>query len=487
MKFSHKLTLSITALLAVFISLGGALLVRRSFDTSLDSAIKQSTGQHLLEKYAFEADLLDIASRGETPTNEHLRRYADSITGYFDGDERLFALYSGGETAFSNLPAAISAEDISAALEAGAEGCILRKAQDKTHLLMASRIDTPGLSLWLLSAFDLTVVFTQRQEQLQYLLRLEAALLVVAIVVVMLLSYLLTRPIKKLSRAAESIASGAYNQRTGIKGKDEIAALARDFDAMAEAVEEKIDELNANIQSRDDFVSAFTHEVKTPMTSLIGYANILSRTEEEPEVRQMAAAHIYHEAKRLEDLSQKLLELMGLMDGAVYMRPVKAADIFTDVARSVKPLYPQVKLLCTGDFEERVLADRVLAADLLRNLVTNAARANPENGTVRVHFRRGRKFCAVLVCDDGRGIPAKELARIQEPFYMVDKSRARGQGGSGVGLSLAGRIAVLHGSALRFKSTVGRGTVVRFCLPLAVKAKDSEGEAAKEGDVANEK
>lgn len=463
MRFAQKMTLSVTVLLAVLISIGGTLLVRRSYHSALDTTITQSTSQHLLEKYAIEADLLGEISDGRIPAAEHLRRYADSITGYFTGSERLFALYTGTyETVFSNLPADIRSADREEALQTGEDSCILRKAQGKSFLLMASRIITPHQVLWLLSAFDVSTVFSERDEQLFYLWQMEAVLLACGVLLTAFISWLLTRNVKKLSLAAHQIAEGAYEQRTGLLSRDEIGGLAKDFDRMAFAVQEKVDSLQAAIQSRDDFVTAFSHEIKTPMTALIGYAGILRTAEEEPAVRRLAADHIFREAQRLETLSQKLLELMGLSQGALAIEPIGLMGIYDEMLRSLSFDTQKIQLQICGDAECRVQADRTLCADLLRNLVTNALHAG--GGEVQVHIRRGRTRCSVMVCDAGRGMAKQELMRITEPFYMVDKSRSRQRGGSGVGLALAQRIAVLHGEPLRFRSTVGQGTIVRFFL-----------------------
>ena len=111
-----------------------------------------------------------------------------------------------------------------------------------------------------------------------------------------------------------------------------------------------------------------------------------------------------------------------------------------------------------------VQADRSLAADLLWNLVENAAHAAPKDGCVRIALTKADGRVELAVSDTGRGIPPEELPRITEPFYMVDKSRSRSENGSGLGLALCSRIAELHGSRLQFESTVGQGTTVRFSL-----------------------
>ncbi len=228
----------------------------------------------------------------------------------------------------------------------------------------------------------------------------------------------------------------------------------------------QVEQLNLSVQQREDFVSAFTHEVKTPMTAIIGYSDILRFQEAKPELRQRAAQFIYREATRLETLSQKLLMLMGLSNEVAEMLPVPLDNIFRGAAHSVFPVLQEsgVEVKATSAEGIVVLADRDLLVDLLRNLLLNAIKAQPQDNTIWMRTKQKDGHVLVAVADSGRGIPADELARITEPFYMVDKSRARREGGSGVGLALCKQIAELHGSTLNFQSEVGKGTMVSFVL-----------------------
>ena len=135
-----------------------------------------------------------------------------------------------------------------------------------------------------------------------------------AAAVTALLARRLTRPLAVLTDAGAQIAAGDYARRTDLHTGDEIEALSRSFDKMADAVQEKIADLEADVQRREDFVGAFTHELKTPMTSIIGYADILAAMQTDPDEQREAAAAIAHEGRRLESLSHKLLALLGLAE-----------------------------------------------------------------------------------------------------------------------------------------------------------------------------
>ena len=220
---------------------------------------------------------------------------------------------------------------------------------------------------------------------------------------------------------------------------------------------EKLQALNDR-QSR--FVADLTHELKTPMTSMIGYADLLRSAPLDESRRRAAADAIYHESTRLESLSQQLLALQGLQTDGVTLGSVPVAAVFADVARSL----PDAALDCDAPAGATVRADRVLLADLLRNLVLNALHAEPKDGTVHLTCAEAGGQWRLTVRDNGCGIPAGALPHLTEPFYRVDKARARANGGSGVGLALCAEIAAAFGTKLEFESTPGEGTTVAICL-----------------------
>ena len=217
-------------------------------------------------------------------------------------------------------------------------------------------------------------------------------------------------------------------------------------------------ELNAR-QSR--FVADLTHELKTPLTSMIGYADLLRSGMLDDPRRRTAADAIYHESTRLESLSQQLLALQGLQKNGIALQAVDVSAVFHDVARSL----PNAPLTLDAPAGATVQADRVLLADLLRNLAVNALHASTPGNTVRLICTDAGNGWRLAVIDTGCGIPAEAVPHLTEPFYRVDKARARADGGSGIGLALCAEIAAAFGTKLNFASEVGAGTTVSLTLP----------------------
>ena len=454
MKLKWKLTLSLLAVTGSLFLLGGYWMIFQNFSVSMDQAVQRFSAAHTSQLAQVTLSLAQPESGGLTQAG------SDAASAVPDGS--LALVDEGYSLPYSNLPDALDKMDLYAAVEAAGTGYVYRAHEDDVWFLEASALPTQP-NIHLVSAFSVTNLYTERASQLHRFWRISAVLLAAVALLTALVTGAVLRPLKRLQAAAQRIAGGVYSERTGFDRRDEVGALSREFDRMAGAVEARDQALRENIRQRDDFVSAFTHEVKTPMTAMLGYASML-RTRDVPlETRQKAADYIYHESKRLETLSRRLMALMRLGEEKLELEPTPLSGIFSD-GRAAAAGLAGVRVLVPDSRGLYVQADRSLAADLLWNLVENAAHAAPKDGCVRIALTKADGRVELAVSDTGRGIPPEELPRITEPFYMVDKSRSRSENGSGLGLALCSRIAELHGSRLQFESTVGQGTTVRFSL-----------------------
>ncbi|MFR1784517.1 MAG: HAMP domain-containing protein [Ruthenibacterium lactatiformans] len=321
--------------LAMALSLGGAVVLAGNFDDALNEAGQQAEVQHLLQCYALESDLLDVAARGETVTDSHLARYGSSLEDYVGG--KLVALYRGDAAAQggTSSAAAETETEAQAASDAERQPAALRTVYTsfpwdegptgqtdtyrmhrdggRTYMLFEAEVETVGNPpVTLLTGHDVTSVFAARDRALLRFWEMELVVLVCAGAMIALPSRWLTKPLARLTQASESIAGGAYGERTGLSGGDEIGVLSRSFDAMAAAVQEKVDALELSVRQREDFMSAFTHELKTPMTAVIGYADTLRSMQCEPS-SSSGRRTIFSEARRVEALS-KVAQLLGLRE-----------------------------------------------------------------------------------------------------------------------------------------------------------------------------
>lgn len=219
------------------------------------------------------------------------------------------------------------------------------------------------------------------------------------------------------------------------------------------------------MQRQESFMGAFAHELKTPMTSIIGFADLLRQGNLDETTRTMAADYIFSEGKRLERLSFKLLELLLLKKDGLKLQKVWLNSYLTEVERALSPAMKNrnIRLVCKGE-AARVTLEADLVRSLLYNLADNAAKALDDGGIIAIRGTAIPGGCQLQVVDNGRGMAKEELAKITEAFYRVDKARARSQGGAGLGLALCKQIAQLHGGNIRFDSEPGKGTRVTVTL-----------------------
>jgi len=219
------------------------------------------------------------------------------------------------------------------------------------------------------------------------------------------------------------------------------------------------------MERQERFMGSFAHEIKTPMTSIIGYADLLRQGNLDESTRIMAAQYIYSEGRRLERLSFKLLELLLLKKDTVSMTSVFLPTFLEDIQRSLMPRLKEkgIRLICKAD-SGSVRMEPDLIKSLLYNLVDNASKAIDQEGVVVIQATLRSGGCQFQVADNGRGMETAELDRITEAFYRVDKARSRSQGGAGLGLALCQQIVTLHNGTIHFTSEPGKGTKVTVTL-----------------------
>ena len=276
-----------------------------------------------------------------------------------------------------------------------------------------------------------------------------------------MITYLLTKPLETLNRASKKFGEGDYESRVHLRSHDEVGTLAQTYNQMADAVCEHMDELQGMVTRQEQFVADFTHEVKTPMTTIIGYADMLRSKEMKRENQVLAASYIFHEGKRLEAMSMKLFEFIYTKHRKIEFQPISVVSFMQEVTESVTPILAQKNqtIVCTT-VEARIEGDSNLLKSAFINIIDNARKASEQGSEIWFFAKQTDDGVQIGVQDFGVGISEEHLQRIFDEFYMVDKSRSRKEGGAGLGLSLAASIVESHGEKLEIESTVGEGTTM---------------------------
>ena len=458
MKFRIKMTLCMLALLSVLFGAGGSLLIAESFQDTLER-----------EKDAAFASCRMVWTA---------LQIVNGLDPYLDGDalaRTMAQLYEQDRSGWAALRlrtdsgVLYNVETNASRLLQTAEppvpgSCLFHIAQDLDgahYLLLHSAVETSGDVLYLQTAHDISGLYTMRQGQQQTYLRIFCVLTLLCAALSYTVSKALTRPLAGLSQASRAIASGSFSSRAPVWSEDEIGAVSEDFNAMAAQMEETISQLHQAVERQERFVGSFAHEMKTPMTSLIGYAELLRSGTLTAEEQTEATGYIYSEGKRLENLSRKLLELLVLKRGDLPLAEVSPAGLIGDLVERLRPLFAQIGVAVASDCQKGVCyLEPDLTWSLLLNLTDNAQKALLGGGHIWYRCDMLPDGCRIQVMDDGRGIPPEALDHLTEAFYRVDKARSRKQGGFGLGLALCQEIAALHNGSISFQNRASGGACV---------------------------
>lgn len=283
--------------------------------------------------------------------------------------------------------------------------------------------------------------------------------------------WMLTRRLRALRTSMNEFREGDRLVRAEVSGNDEVGALARDFNYLADTVVRQVQRIRRSDRQRREMISNISHDLRTPVAALRGFLETCLTKESElsPEQRRQFLTSALRSTERLSRLIHDLFELSKLESGEVrpQMEAFPVAELVSDVVQkfhlqadtrgvTLEAHVPQ------GDTE--VMGDIALLERVLDNLVDNAIRYTPAGGTVRVTVRDVGEEVEVRVVDTGCGIPKEDIPRIFDRFYRVDKSRGEDPGGTGLGLAIAKRILALHDSVIGVASQPNRGTTFAFRL-----------------------
>ena len=268
-------------------------------------------------------------------------------------------------------------------------------------------------------------------------------------------------PLSTMQNTTNRIASGHYNERVTISSRDEIGLLAENFNQMAESVEGHIQSLKSQNERQQLFIGAVTHELKTPLTSLLLNVNTL-RTVYLPEEKQEELLEAMDgQLHWLEQMVHKLLKLLSMKKSSK-IRDTSVSELLNQVETLAQPIMRKY-----GTELEIHAADKLTPVDpdlmcsAIINLIENSAKASKQGQHIILTVQKN----SITVSDQGCGIAAQDIDKITDPFYMGDPSRSKVNGGYGLGLALVKEIACVHGAKLDIQSRPGQGTDIALVFP----------------------
>lgn len=463
MKFSFKLLLWTMIVMALGFGFSGFYFVNYVFERSMDREVSQALDESSILSFAFETAALNVPAKYDVLQDTTIGQIALNLESGGRTSGRMLRLSDEEKQALYSTDGFLGDSAVLSRTSPDTRTYRIVAEESGYYIQTGTTVNALDRLLYLETMKDVSEIFKDRDMGFSVYRRVTVIMLLCGTLAMHLISSLLTRPIRLLTRATKRMAAGDYHYRARKVSSDELGQLTVDFNQMANALEDNIEMLEEEIQNREDFVAAFAHELKTPLTSIIGYADMLRSHKLNEEKQFVSANYIYTEGKRLEAMSFRLLDIIVTRRGEVAFQKVTAESLFLYLY-DMYVINKTMKFYFNYD-DGVVWAEANLIKSVLINLLDNACKASEADGLIEIYgkqFKNGYRF---EVKDHGMGIPKKEQHKITQAFYMVDKSRSRARNGAGLGLALCAEILLLHGSRLEIASEPGKGTSMSFVLP----------------------
>ncbi len=469
MKIWKKIFIYSLVLFLTVFNLGAFFIIENNHNLILKREIDRGLSEHLSIYSGLKGNLLFLKERvGDTRIsrkNIYNLTINDFMKNFNDKNMYIEILDSENEVVFSNLDFDITNErtELKKPLEER-RSYIIRDVGNRTFLFITNLMNIGKESLSVSYVRDITSIYNNRKDQYIFFAKLDIIISIILAIGMYLLSKYITEPINELTNVTRRISSGSVSERAQINSNDEIGILAENFNKMSDAIEDKINQLEKNAEEKQRFTDNLTHEMKTPLTCIIGYADFLRSTKYNEKTFIEGLNNIFREGKRLEELSGKMMNLILLKKENFKMNMVEMKVILDEIKNALKPKLDNKKIeLVTSGENQKVIVEKDLIKVLISNLIDNAIKASELNGKVYVNIYTNEDLKTVVeIKDEGIGISEEDLPKVFEPFYMVDKSRTRSHNGSGLGLSICNEIANLHEAKLQIESRLSEGTTVKI-------------------------
>jgi signal transduction histidine kinase len=280
-------------------------------------------------------------------------------------------------------------------------------------------------------------------------------------IIIFFLSRALTKPLIEMKDATSRISNGDFSVSLPKKGNDELGDLSDSINSLAK-------ELNYMTQERNDFLASISHELKTPLTYIKGYTDIIQKRDLPREEQENYLNIILEETTRLSDLIKELFELAKIDKNTfvIQMKRINLREFLSKINSKLSPAFSEkhMTLDISCPDELYLMADPVRLEQIFLNLLDNAMKYSHEGAKTDIKVVRNSDYLHITITDNGKGIPEKDLSHIFNRFYRVDKSRTRALGGSGLGLAIVKELVQAHGGKIKVKSEENVGTEFEITL-----------------------
>lgn len=408
MKFRYKVLITNLILLSVSLGLVGYLMIHKNFELAKETQISNAVIQNNLVQSSVEYEVLQALNREESVKGA-LPDIGAQVSSGMRAENVIFFIYYGDKLVYNeteenaNLKKVLEAQQ-----EDGNKNYAIFEEDGHYYIYVTASSKVEDENLCIISRSDVSDAYALRDREIRYFRLILSIGLMIESLLIYVISRYLTKPLEQLNQAAEEITDGSYEARIAVKSQDEVGLLA--------------------------------------------------------------LSYIFSEGRRLERMSVKLFDLIYLREHEMEKEAVQVENVSSEVLKVVTPSFAAKGLVLKENIEPAVLyGNKELLVTALVNLLDNARKASKEHGVIEFSGKRIQEeenpfYYELSVRDYGIGMTKEEAERICDEFYMADKSRARQEGGAGIGMSLVALILEHHQAELIIESEPKKGTKMRICF-----------------------
>lgn len=408
MKFRYKVLITNLILLSVSLGLVGYLMIHKNFELAKETQISNAVIQNNLVQSSVEYEVLQALNREESVKGA-LPDIGAQVSSGMRAENVTFFIYYGDKLVYNETEENANLKKVwEAQQEDGNKNYTIFEEDGHYYIYVTAASKVGDENLCMISRSDVSDAYALRDREIRYFRLILFICLMIESLLIYVISRYLTRPLEQLNRVAEEITDGSYETRITVKSQDEVGLLA--------------------------------------------------------------LSYIFSEGRRLERMSGKLFDLIYLREHEMEKEAVQAENVSSEVLKVVTPSFAAKGLVLKENIEPAVLyGNKELLVTALVNLLDNARKASKEHGVIEFSGKRIQEeenpfYYELSVKDYGIGMTKEETERICDEFYMADKSRARQEGGAGIGMSLVALILEHHQAELIVESEPKKGTKMRICF-----------------------
>lgn len=481
MKFWQKAFLILLVVFVVTFNVSMVIVLHFTYKQELGSAREKALGEAYFMTSALTSDFTNMESLGNVSI-ENKRSAFKVYKDYYEQKKICLGLFREEATLESNLPEIkIPVEQVSEKslqdenvqstwaeleIEPGIQKVWIQQNQQEKYLIVMSRLLAPYEAYKLCYAYEISDLEKSNHQLMQMAMCVDLVMLALLGIILLLVLTKLTKPLTQLQKCTAEIAAGNFGETVEVKGQDEIADLGKQFNEMSLKIYDQMELLQEENRKKQLLIDNMAHEFRTPLTSILGYAQYLMMANLNEEERLESIGYVISETNRLQKLSQTILYMADIREDQLEISLIKVKEVIDYLQALFDQQQPYKGITFTATSEvEFIKGNQVMLESLLINLIENGMRACGASGKVSLRITKEEDQVLIQVKDTGIGMSEEELTKIQEPFYRIDKARSRKMGGVGLGVTLCQQIVSLHSAQIHYASTLGEGTCVSIKWP----------------------